>query len=80
MNPQMPAEDHRKFIEGIGSRLLEYFDGYAIVGYHATTGERIIFRSAKSPMQYDGLNMMLVAASQIPALNLDTPEEGKPHE
>lgn len=77
---QLSPEQHVKFCNAIGASLGEYFKGYAIVGYHYQTGERIMFRHALDATMMDGLNTLLHASAIMPqVMNIEPPEDGQPH-
>ncbi len=81
MNQPLSPDEHVKFCTAVGSRLSEYFKGFAIVGYHATSGERICFRQATDAEMFDALNTLLHASAIMPqVINLEPPEDGRPHE
>lgn len=37
------SDEYKKFGEAMGARVMEHFDGFALVGFHATTGDPVIF-------------------------------------
>lgn len=41
----MSSDEYRSFGESMGARVCEHLDGYAVVGFHATNGQPIIFTS-----------------------------------
>lgn len=75
----MTEAQYRKFAAGVMNRVGDYFDSYAIVGYHAQTGERVIIKFANEPAKADGLNCLMHAAANMPII-LEPPEDGRPHE
>jgi len=71
----MTPEQHQEFVRKVGNRLVEYFDGFALVGYHATNGDRIIISHAKDLKTLDALRTAMVTAAQPVAI--DNGETGK---
>lgn len=44
--PQLTPEQYAHFAHSVGSRVAEFFDGFAVVGFHATTGQPVIYTYA----------------------------------
>jgi hypothetical protein len=39
----MTPDEYAKFGQAMGARLTEHFDGFCVVGFHATTGQPVIY-------------------------------------
>lgn len=66
MNEPISIEEYHRLVNHLLNGLGEHLEGVAVVGYHARTGQRIMFRVAKSAAVNDGLNSMLVACTSLP--------------
>lgn len=59
MKNVLSQEEYEKFCHAMGSRLIEHFDGFAIVGFHAGTGQPAIFTHANDFKTKCALNDLL---------------------
>lgn len=73
MNAMSP-EEYRNFGEAMGTRVCEHFDGFVIVGFHATTGEPVIFvNDAGSVKNRCALSSLLQTALMATSVSVNPP-------
>lgn len=46
--PPLNDDEYRRFGNAMGARVMEHYDGFCILGFHALTGQPVIYTNANS--------------------------------
>lgn len=77
---QLSPEEYAKFGHAMASRLLEHFDGFALVGFHSGTGQPVIYTHGEDLKTKCALNELLrIAMIQNSSTPPQPPEDNGPH-
>ena len=76
MNAAMTPEEYSRFAQAAGQRVMDFFDGFALVGFHPTTGEPVIFTHAADFKTRVALSSLLqIALANNVVVNSKPPAE-----
>lgn len=77
--PPLNPDEYGKFAHAMGARLLEHFSGLCILGFHATTGQPIIYCHAEDVKTRMAMTDLLrVALSQNAVINMPVVQQPSP--
>lgn len=77
MSDPMTPEQHAHTMKMVSDFLSQYFDGWSVVGFHATTNQPMMFCSVTDAKTGHAIISLLMTAAQSPLHLPSTPEDGK---